>query len=163
MKKPIPIEKIGTFLMAASGTTYRTISCQLGMRARTVFYSVKEAPRSIGNEFLQELALQTSEARIAKKMKGFQFIAGLPYCIGLLDGTHVLWPQCTASQYYEYRCYKEWESVVAFEVLTSDRQIIYADVGLPSVIGDKTNLNVEIIEADGSWNLAEIKMAILMD
>lgn len=108
------------------------------MGPRTVLYSVRELSRSTCNQFHLELALPTLEAYIAKIMKELQCITGFQYCIGGLNGSHVPRPRCPTSKYYEYCSYKGFESVLDFAQFTSDRKIIYADVGLPGVMGDST-------------------------
>eukprot|EP00171_Calliarthron_tuberculosum_P002949 IDg2949t1 len=84
------------------------------------------------------LRLPVSMSEIASVMNGFEAIAGLPYCVGAIDGTHIPWKKCPKSQHYEYRCYKGFESIVVLALSTAGRRIIYADVGNPGVHSDST-------------------------
>lgn len=69
-------------------------------------------------------------------MNGFQAIAGLPYCVGAVDGTHVPCTGCPNYQYYEYRSYKGFTSIVVFSVSDARRRFLYSDVEQPGVVGD---------------------------
>ena len=71
-------------------------------------------------------------------MRGFQSISGLPYSVGGVDGSHIPWSGCPKEQYYEYRNYKRFQSLVLFALSTANRRIIYADVGHSGVLGDST-------------------------
>jgi len=65
---------------------------------------------------------------------GFEGIRRLLYCTIEVNRTHVKWFLCSKEQYYEYRCYKGFLSVVVFAVTTATRKFTHADIGRPSVL-----------------------------
>jgi len=85
-----------------------------------------------------KVRLPQTEQEVAFVMKGFENIRGLPYCTGAVDGTHVKWLSCPQEQFYEYRCYKGYPSIIIFPVVSADRRFIFADVGRPGFLGDST-------------------------
>eukprot|EP00171_Calliarthron_tuberculosum_P003968 IDg3968t1 len=136
---PVPSEKkLAAFLMTASNATYRRVASQLGMGPSTVMESVREVSRAICTLYSDYVKLPSTASEIGSLMNGFERIAGLPYCVGAIDGTHIPWKKCPASQFYEYRCYKGFESLILFALSSADRRIIYADIGAPGVLGDST-------------------------
>lgn len=154
-RPPLPAEKrIAAFLMMASSCTYRRVANQLGMGPSSVHTAVRDVSRAICSEFASNLSLPTSTSEIASIMKGFQQIAGLPYCVGAIDGSHIPWKRCPSSQFYEYRCYKGFESVIIFALASADRRIIYADIGSPGVMSDSTlyeRSNLRKMMDSGQW------------
>lgn len=130
MRLPIPSEKkLAAFLMIASNATYRRVASQLGMGASTVLVCVLEVSRVICSSYSDSVQLPTTTSQIASLMEGFKCIAGLPYCVGAIDGTHIPWKNCPVEQYYEYRCYKKFQSFIMLALASSDRRIIYAALG----------------------------------
>lgn len=92
-------------------------------------------------------------------MTGFQSIAGLPYCVGAIDGLQIPWKKCPKTQLYEYKCYKGFESIVVLALSTSKRKIVYADIGLPGVHSDSTLFERSYIKTalnSGTWCGAHI-------
>lgn len=138
-RRPLSAElKVASFLMYTGGTTCEGTACQLGIGASSVSAAVREVSRKICEAYSDELRFPTTEADVAQIMSGFEKIRGLPYCVGAVDGTHVKWLACPMDQFYEYRCYKGYTSVVIFAVATANRRFIYADIGRPGVLGDST-------------------------
>ena len=166
MREPISAEKrLAAFLMAASSCTYARVANQLGMGLTSVLDCVRVVPRAICQMFRSVLQLPNTEGELSTIMNGFQKIAGLPYCVGAVDGTHIPWRGCPSSQYYEYRCYKGFESLVLFAVSSADRKIIYADVGQPGVLGDSTIFERSVLHqmiTSGKW-LANIPSLYIGD
>lgn len=138
-RQAMPAEKkLAAFLMYTSSVTYRRISSQLGMGTSSVFNSVRSVSRAICAHFGHVLKLPNDVAAIGSIMDGFERIAGLTYCVGAIDGTHVPWKKCPQDQFYEYRCYKGFQSIVVLALSSADRRIIYAYVGNPGVMSDST-------------------------
>lgn len=148
-RPPILIEKrLTAFLMAASSCTYRRIAKQLAMGPSSVLESVRSVSYAI------ELRLPSSIPDVAALMNGFEDISGLPYCVGAIDGSHIPWKKCPSAKYYEYRCYKGFESMILFSLVSSDRTIIYADVGSPGILSDSTLFDrskLRCIMESGTW------------
>lgn len=87
-------------------------------------------------------------------MSGFKKTTGLPYCVGVIDGTHIRWPMFPDSHHVD-RCFKGFTSVVIFAFCTAGRRLTFIDVGLPDVQGgdstifDRSNLRRHIDEGIG--------------
>ncbi len=54
---------------------------------------------AVGDCYRDSIALPKTETEIGKIMKGFKDIAGLPYCVGSIDRSHVNWTACPSDQY----------------------------------------------------------------
>ena len=115
--------------MFPGGNSYSSIANLLGIGVSTVGKIVHELSRKISSYYAKCIAMPQAEGDIAKLMKGFEDIRGLPYCIGAIDGTHIRWLACPSQQFYEYRCFKGFPSIVILAVCAADRRIIYADIG----------------------------------
>lgn len=154
-RPPIPAaHKIAAFLMYCGGATCEATATQLGIGASSVNSAVKELSIEIINNFKDNIRFPVTEDEVARAASGFQGISGLPYCVGAIDGTHVPWPACPTQQFYEYRCYKGYPSVVIFATCTADRRITFADVGRPGVLGDSTIFERSALRAkirEGAW------------
>lgn len=154
-REPLPVElRVASFLMYAGGATCHAVGTQLGIGTSTVARSVSEVSRAVWKEYREEISFPTTEEEVANAMEGFQQIRGLPYCVGAVDGTHVPWPSCPLDQFYEYRCYKGFTSIVLFAVCTADRKFTYIDVGRPGVLGDSTIFQRSSLKRnidDGKW------------
>lgn len=124
--------------MAASTSTYYCVANEMNIGPSTVQEGIRSVTRAICVTHRHVLRLPTYIPELAGIMKGLQGIAGLPYCIGEVEGSHISWKGCPKEQNYEYRCYKGFESVVLFALSMANRRIIYADVGLLGVLGDGT-------------------------
>lgn len=83
-------KKLGEFLMVASNATYRRVASLLGMGPSTVLESVRSVSKTICTLYSDKIQLPTSSGRISSIMQGFQDIAGLPRCVGAIDGSHIL-------------------------------------------------------------------------
>ena len=94
--------------------------------------------RALSSKYGNHISLPRGEDSLAKVTRGLKKIRELPYCVGALDGTHMQWVSCLQEHYYEYLGYKGYTSVVIFVVATGDRRFIYADVGSPGVLEDRT-------------------------
>ena len=110
----------------------------MGIGASSVSSIVKEAPPEICSEIQDRVHFPKEERDLASVLKGFEEIAGLPYCCGGVEGSQIKWLACPDEQFYDYRCYRGYPSIVLFPVSTADRRFIYADVGRPGVLGDST-------------------------
>ena len=125
MRLSIPAEKkIAAFLMATSSVTYCRIANQLSSGIASAHDAVREVPRAISAKLRTELKLPTSVSEISTIKRGFRRIADLPNCVGTIDGSHIPWNKCPRKQYYEYRCYKGFESLLLLALATADRRII---------------------------------------
>ena len=110
------------------------------------------------------IALPKSYSDLSKTMSGFRKIAGLPYCAGAIDGSHVRWHNCPISQYYEYRCFKRYPSVVIFAVCDVTRRFLYADVCLPGVLSDGSlwgRSRLKSLIESGEWFGSDISSLII--
>ena len=141
MRNPVQEKKkFAAFLMAEGSFTYRLIANQLGMGPSTVHDAVFSISWAICARLYNKVMLPNSEAEITKVILGFQEIARLPYCVRVIDGLHISWNRCPREQYYEYRCYKGFESIVLFVLSAANRGILYADIGYPGALRDSTIL-----------------------
>lgn len=78
----------------------------------------------------------------------------MPYCVGEVDGTHVKWLTCPNEQFYEYRCYKGYPSIVIFAVVDAHVCFLYADTGRSGVLGDATIFERSTLKKNidhGNW------------
>lgn len=159
-REAMPAEKkLATFLMYTSTSTYRRISSQLGMPPPSVLNSVRSVSHAICSHFGLVLALPSDYSTIRGIMDGFERIEGLPYCVGAIYGTHVPWNKCPKDQFYEYRCYKGFESIIVFALSSADRRILYADVGNPGVMSDSTlyeRSRIHHLIHSGKWCRASV-------
>ena len=155
LRAPLRAElKLAAFLMYSGGGSYSAVANQLGIGVSTVGKIIPQVARLISGHYRTSIALPTEEGDVAKLMKGFEDIRGLPYCVGAIDGTHIKWLACPEQQYYEYRCYKGFPSIVILAVAAADRKIIYADIGCPGVLGDCTIYERSSLKKaieSGSW------------
>ena len=153
------LRKLPAFLMADSSSTYSRAANQLGLGISTTYEIVRDVPRALCVTHRDELTLPTTVSEISRIMKGFQNISGLPFCVGAVDDSHIPWRACPKHLYYEYRCYNGYKSIVLFALSSSDRRIIYADVGQPGVLGDSMNFEqsklYELLQACG-WSGASV-------
>ena len=147
-----PEIQLAAFLLWAGGQIYAKLGSKLGTGASTVRQCVKEVSSMITERMVGAVRLPYEETHVATVMRGFQSISDLPYCVGAIDDTHIPWKICCDSQYYEYRCYKGYTSIVLFAVADSKRRFMYAESGHPGVMGDATIYNCSklkrLIESD---------------
>lgn len=139
----LPIEperSLAAFFMYLGTCTGTHVASQLGLGVSTVLVAVKEVSRLICDHFTDAIKFPTTGVDVATVMDGFKDIAGLPYCAGAIDGSHIEWHRCPTEQYFEYRCYKGYPSFVLFAVCSADRRVTYAQIGKPGVLGDATLL-----------------------
>ena len=138
-RKPISADfKVAAYLMYTGSATFQAVASQLGIGPSSVSSIVKGVSREICSHFQNSVHFPTGETELASIMKRFEEIAGLPYCCSAVDGSHIRWRECPDEQFYEYRCYKGYPSIVLFAVSTADRKFIYVDVGRPGVLGDSS-------------------------
>ena len=120
-KNPLPSEvKNAAKLMYCGGAACEVVATQLGIGASTFNVNVKEDSSTICATLNDKIEFPSTQFEVARVMRGFSDIRGLPYCVGPADGTHVKWLACPDEQFYEYRCYKGYPSVVIFAVSTAD-------------------------------------------
>ena len=120
----------------------------------TVTPLIRNVAVAIIEYFGYEIRLPKTEQEYATVMRGFQNIAGLPHCVGAVDGSHIPWTACPSEQYFEYRCYKRFTSLVFFGVSDAQRRFIYVDCGFPGVMGDATIFNASKLKRmidTGEW------------
>lgn len=110
------------------------VAKKLGIVSSTVTPIIREVSRVICSTFSDAVVPPRTEQEIRKVMKGFEDIAGMPYCTGAIDGSHIHWRKCPGEQKIEYRCYKGFPSVVLFGVSDAERRFLYVDVYLPGVL-----------------------------
>lgn len=154
-----PEKRIAAFLMYCGGANCEKTAAQLGMGRSTVNGSVHEVSRLICATYKSKVSFPNSEEEITKAMSGFKNISGLPYCVGAMDGTHIPWKLCPSEQFYEYRCYKGFASIVLFACCTSNRRFTFVDIGRPGVLGDSSIFERSMLKKnidDGVWLGAEI-------
>jgi len=126
MRKSIaPDKKIAAFLMYSSNRTASEVADQLGLGSSSVMDMTKEVSRVICTSYSNNIRLPTTAGSLAHVMEGFKKIAGLPYCVGAIDGTHIPWLRCPKEQYFEYRCYKGFTSLVTFAVSDANRRFVF--------------------------------------
>ena len=92
-------------------------------------------------------------------MKGIESLSGLPYCVGVVDGCNIPLMSCPDSQYYDYRCYKGFPSLVLFAVTYENGRFLYCDYGLPGVMGDSNIFEISELKRQidlGLWLGSEI-------
>lgn len=80
----------------------------------------------------------TSEEEVTQVMSGFKKLAVIPYCVGAIDVTHILWNFCPSDHFYEYLCYKVLASIVLFACCTSNRRFTLVYIRRPGVLGDSS-------------------------
>ncbi len=80
------------------------------------------------------IALPTTRIELERVMKGFKGIAGLPYSVGAIDGIHARWNAYPPDQYLDFKCFKNFTSLMVFGLFDSRRRFIYADVGAHGVL-----------------------------
>lgn len=51
---------------------------------------------------------------------------GLPYCVGATDGCHIEGTANPTSQLYEYKCFKQFTSIILLAVCDSLSRFLYA-------------------------------------
>lgn len=158
--------KVAALLMWTGGDTYEAVASTLGVGPSTVGCIVKEVSRAICATYSTEIHLPRAWDELQKVMNGFQSIAGLPYCVGAVDGSHIKWTACPTAQFYAYRCYKGFTSVVLFGVADSRRKFIYVDVCLPGVLSDSTLWQMSRLRSlitSGEWLGADIPSLTIGD
>lgn len=139
MRSALRVElRIAAFLVWSGGAKCSIVANTLGIGTSTVPGLIREVSREICTHFRDVVFLPTSDADIKGVMDGFKRISGLPHCVGAIDGCHVRWHACPISQWYEYRCFKNYPSVIIFAVCDAARRFTYADVCLPGVLADGT-------------------------
>lgn len=122
------------------GECTKHVATQLGLVVSTVIVTVEEVFRLLCEQFQEEVRFPVAKDNVAKVIDGFNATAGLPYCVGAIDGTHIKWHWCPQEQYYEYQYYKRYPSFVIFVVCTADREVTDAQVGKCGVARDATIL-----------------------
>ena len=140
--------------MYCGGASCEAVATQLGIGTSTVNVAVKDVSRTVCSFLGDKIAFPSTEDEIASVMRGFSDIRGLPYCVGAVDGTHIKWLACPDQQFYEYRCYKGYPSVVVFAVSTADRRFTFVDIGRPGVLGDSTIYSLSELKRNidmGHW------------
>ena len=146
-RKALPVElQVGAFLYWSGSRSYSTVAAQFGIVVSTATAIVRNVPLAVIEKLGHEVSLPRTEQEIASVTRGFQNIAGLPYCVGAVDGCHIRWPASPSHQYFEYRCYKRYTSLVLFAVSDSRRRLLYADCGMPGVMGDSSIYNVSLLK-----------------
>ena len=138
-RKPISADvKVAAYLMYTGNATCQSVTSQLGIGPSSVSSIVTEVSREICSHFQDSVHFPTGETELVSITKGLEEIAGLSYYCGAVDGSHIRWLACPDEQFYEYRCYKGYPSIVPFAVSTADRKFIYVDVGRPGVLDDSS-------------------------
>ena len=97
-----------------------------------------EVGKEICDGYRDYISFLTELGDVHGAMEGFKEIAGLPYCVGAIDGTHIRRPMCPEAQFFGYRCYKNFASIVLFACCTADRRFTFVDIGKPGVLGDSS-------------------------
>ncbi len=82
------------------------------------------------------IALPTTCIERGRVTEEFKDIVRLPHSVGAIDGSHVRWNACPSDQYLDYKCFKNFTSLIVFGVCDSKRRFFYADFGAPGVLGD---------------------------
>lgn len=123
---PIEVERsTAAFFMYPGECTSKHVAAQLKIGASTVLVAVKEVSRLLCAHFKDVIKFPMDENDVPRSLMGFKKIAGLPYCVGAIDGSNIPWHRCPTEQHFFYRCYKGFTSFVVFAVCTSDCKAIY--------------------------------------
>ncbi len=133
-----PSKKIAAFLMWTSDKTCSDIAGRLGIGVSTMTPIIRTVSSALCEYYGHVIALPTTRIELERVMKGFKDIAGLPYCVGAIDGSHLRGNACPSDQYLDYKCFKNFTSLIVFGICDSKKRFIYADVGAPGVLGDAT-------------------------
>ena len=135
--------------MYTGNATCEAVASQLGISESSVSNILKEVSRAKWSQFQDCVHFP----KYASVMKGFEEIAGLPYYFAAVEGSHIKWLVCPDEQFYEYRCYKRYPSIVLFDVSPADRRFIYVDVGRPGGLGDATIYSMSTLKNNIEWNV----------
>lgn len=117
------------------GGFFQHTETKLIIGASTVDKVMKEFSGEILTIFSSSVNFLTETDEVARLMKGFDDLAGLPYCVGSIDGTRIQWHACPTKKFSEYRCYEGKTSIFMFAVCSSDRKFTYIIIGWPGVCG----------------------------
>ena len=97
-----------------------------------------EVAKEMCDGYRDSISFPTELGEVHAVMEGFKEIAGLPYCVGAIDRTHIRWPMCPEAQFFQYRLYKNFASIVLFACCTADRRFTFVDIDKPVVLGDSS-------------------------
>ena len=145
--------------MNVNDCRYEGIAIQLGIEPSSITKIIRETSRFICESFPDVIRLPRMTSEVHKTMKGFQGIAGLPYCVGAIDGTHIPWLRCPEEQFFEHRCFKGYTSIVLFACVDANKKFTYVNIGHPGVNGDSRifqNSSLKSKMDNGTWPGKEI-------
>ena len=165
MRKATPCDvKLAAFLMWVGGRFYSAVASQLGIGTSSVGFLVRDVANALCEAYPNVIRLPRSNTNVVKTMNGFEDMSGLPYCVGAIDGCHIPWVSCPSSQFYDYRCYKGFPSLVLFAVCDANRHFLYCDSGYPGIIGDSTLYEISELKKqimNGEWLGTKIPSLII--
>lgn len=136
-----PKRTLAASLMYTGKGIQTEVATQMKVGPSTVLCVVKQVSRLICSHFNDSIYIPFDLFGISRAMRKFKSAAGLPHCVGAIGGTHILWLNCHMEQHYEYRCYKDFTSLVLLGVFSADRRMTYAQAGKTEALGDFTLLN----------------------
>ncbi len=102
--------QLAPFLMYVGDRVHSSVASQLGIGTSSVRYIMCTVSRVICEKFEGAIRLPKSAQELRRVINGFEQIAGLPYCVGAINGCHIPWLSCPDSRFYDYRCYKGYRA-----------------------------------------------------
>lgn len=129
-----PERQLASFLMYSGNYTCTHVGSRLGLGPCAVLRIVKDVAWILCTLFKDTIKFPTDHAEVTRSMVNFESIASLPHCAGAIDGRHIAWHRCPFEQYYEYRCYKGYPSIVMLAVCSTKRVISYVQVEKSEVL-----------------------------
>ncbi|XP_023239130.1 protein ANTAGONIST OF LIKE HETEROCHROMATIN PROTEIN 1-like [Centruroides sculpturatus] len=148
--KPIsPAERLTvTLRFLATGSTFRDLSWEFRIGARTISYIVTETCAALYETLKYTFQVPTSKEHWMAIAKHFQDRWNVPHCLGAIDGKHIVMrkPINSGSHYHNY---KGTESIVLLAVVDANYTFRYVDVGTQGRISD-----------GGVWNKCNLKELI---
>lgn len=91
---------LAAFLMYTGGSMCGKTACPLGIGSSTVCFIVFQVSRAIAQQHHSKINFPTEKEDVAKVMRGFEKIRGLPYCVRARNRTHIKRASYKNKQHY---------------------------------------------------------------
>lgn len=85
-----------------------------------------------------EIRFPTTRYQIHAAIERFKIVAGLPYFVGTIGGTHIEWHRRLTKQCFDYSCYNRFTLLLMLSACAPNRRFTYLQVGKPCLFGDAT-------------------------